>query len=116
VAPNRRGRPAPVAVNHAEQARKLRIKESVQICGERSNQRGKAQRQLSIALYTLKSRYEEGVPLSNGKVTPLKCPPGYDLDMARTCSFVVNVACDMCEQWKADGMPGPESKPEFRIP
>jgi hypothetical protein len=45
------------------------------------------------------------VPLSTGNETPLKAPPGYDLDIARTCSFIVNVACDMCEQWKADGKP-----------
>lgn len=43
--------------------------------------------------------------MSNGTGTPLKIPPGYDLDIAKTCSFVVNVACDMCEQWKADGKP-----------
>jgi hypothetical protein len=24
------------------------------------------------------------------------------MDIAKTCSFVINVACDMCEQWKAD--------------
>jgi hypothetical protein len=44
--------------------------------------------------------------LPNGIGAPLKAPPGYDLDIARTCSFIVNVACDMCEQWKADGKPG----------
>ncbi|WP_084265249.1 lipase family protein [Actinomadura macra] len=43
--------------------------------------------------------------MSDGDGTPLQIPPGYDLDIARTCSFVVNVACDMCEQWKADGKP-----------
>jgi hypothetical protein len=29
----------------------------------------------------------------------------YNLDIARTCSFIVNVASDMCEQWIADGKP-----------
>jgi hypothetical protein len=48
---------------------------------------------------------KEGIPLPNGIGTPLKAPPGYDLDIARTCSFIVNVASDMCEQWKADGKP-----------
>lgn len=27
------------------------------------------------------------------------------MGIAQTCSFVVNVACDMCEQWKAAGKP-----------
>lgn len=43
--------------------------------------------------------------MSNGSGAPLQIPPGYDLGLARTCSFVVNVACDMCEQWKAAGCP-----------
>jgi hypothetical protein len=38
--------------------------------------------------------------MSNGTESPLKSSPGYDLNIARTCSFIVNVACDMCEQWK----------------
>ncbi|WP_433514030.1 lipase family protein [Nonomuraea sp. CA-143628] len=48
--------------------------------------------------------------MPNGNEMPLKVPPGYDLDIARTCSFVVNVACEMCEQWKAAGKP---SAPTF---
>lgn len=44
--------------------------------------------------------------MSDGNGTPLDIPPGYDLEIARTCSFVVNVACNMCEQWKAAGEPG----------
>ncbi|GAB3987562.1 hypothetical protein GCM10029978_106860 [Actinoallomurus acanthiterrae] len=43
----------------------------------------------------------------NGDGTPLKPPPGYDLNIAQICSFVVNVASDMCEQWKAAGKPSP---------
>jgi hypothetical protein len=43
--------------------------------------------------------------MSNEAGTPLNVPQGYDLGLARTCSFVVNVACDMCEQWKSAGMP-----------
>lgn len=43
--------------------------------------------------------------MSNGSGTPLQAPPGYDLDIARTCSFIVNVASNMCEQWIADGEP-----------
>lgn len=41
----------------------------------------------------------------NGNETPLKPPLGYDLKIARTCTFIVNVACDMCEQWKTAGKP-----------
>ena len=40
--------------------------------------------------------------------TPLKPPPGYDTRIAEICSFVVNVACNMCEQWKLDGKPKPD--------
>lgn len=29
-------------------------------------------------------------------------PPGYDLNTAQTCSFLVNVAIDMYEQWKLE--------------
>ncbi len=43
--------------------------------------------------------------MSNGNESPLKIPPFYDIDIARTCSFAVNVACEMCEQWMADGKP-----------
>jgi hypothetical protein len=50
---------------------------------------------------------KEGVPMPNGIGTPLKPPPGYDLDIARTCSFLVNVASDMCKQWISAGMPAP---------
>lgn len=46
--------------------------------------------------------------MSNGKEIPLKAPPGYDMDIAKTCSFIVNVACNMCEQWKTDGKPSPD--------
>jgi hypothetical protein len=46
--------------------------------------------------------------VSNGSGTPLQAPPGYDLDIARTCSFIVNVASNMCEQWIADGEPDPD--------
>jgi len=45
---------------------------------------------------------EEVSSLLNESEVPLTIPDGYDLDIAKTCSFVVNVACDMCEQWKAD--------------
>lgn len=51
---------------------------------------------------------EEVLQLYNGNGTPLKPPPGYDLDIAKTCSFIVNVVCDMCEQWKAEGKPSPD--------
>jgi hypothetical protein len=47
--------------------------------------------------------------LSNGNGTPLSVPPGYDLEIARTCSFIVNVACNMCEQWKAAGKPSADN-------
>lgn len=47
--------------------------------------------------------------MSNGNGTPLDIPPGYDLEIARTCSFVVNVACNMCEQWKAAGRPSADN-------
>lgn len=30
---------------------------------------------------------------------PLSTPTGYDLNVAQACSFMVNVACDMCQQW-----------------
>ena len=46
--------------------------------------------------------------MSNGNESPLKVPDGYDLDTARTCSFVVNVACEMGEQWKTAGKPSPD--------
>jgi hypothetical protein len=45
--------------------------------------------------------------MSNGIETPLKVPSGYDLETARTCSFVVNVVCDMSEQWKTQNKPNP---------
>ncbi|MCO6008507.1 lipase family protein [Actinoallomurus purpureus] len=46
--------------------------------------------------------------MRNGHVTPLKSPPGYDLKIAQTCSFLVNVACDMCAKWIAAGKPPPD--------
>ncbi|MGH3380429.1 MAG: lipase family protein [Actinoallomurus sp.] len=45
--------------------------------------------------------------MPNGIGTPLKAHD-YDLTIARTCSFVVNVACNMCEQWKSAGKPSPD--------
>jgi hypothetical protein len=35
-------------------------------------------------------------------------PPGY-MDNAKVCSFLVNVACDMCQQWLKQGQPSPSS-------
>lgn len=37
----------------------------------------------------------------------LRLPPNYDLGVAEACSFFVNVACDMCKQWIAQGSPAP---------
>ncbi|GAA4623994.1 hypothetical protein GCM10023196_022500 [Actinoallomurus vinaceus] len=57
--------------------------------------------------------------MSNGNETPLKAPPGYDMTIAKTCSFVVNVASDMCEQWIAVGKPSADKfswKPADRCP
>ncbi|MEV4249644.1 lipase family protein [Streptosporangium canum] len=46
--------------------------------------------------------------MNNRPEIPLNIPPGYKMDIAKTCSFVVNVACDMCHQWIADNKPKPE--------
>ncbi len=51
--------------------------------------------------------------------TPLKAPPGFDLDTTRICSFIVNVACNMCEQWKIAGQPSADKfswKPADKCP
>ena len=63
----------------------------------------------SIVLYENPDAEQGGTALPNGNETPLKAPVGYDLEIARTCSFVVNVACDMCEQWMADGKPNADT-------
>jgi len=38
---------------------------------------------------------------------PLTMPAGYSLSVAETCSFLVNVASDMCKQWMNQGSPSP---------
>jgi hypothetical protein len=41
---------------------------------------------------------------------PITDPPTGYMSVARTCSFLVNVACDMCRQWIDAGQPKP---PDF---
>lgn len=43
------------------------------------------------------------VDQSSHPTVPLTTPPGYDMNVAQSCSFLVNVAVQMCEQWKNTG-------------
>jgi Lipase (class 3) len=40
---------------------------------------------------------------------PITDPPAGYMDNAKVCSFLVNVACDMCQQWLQQGQPSPDS-------
>lgn len=51
----------------------------------------------------------QGNALQEGPTYPITDPPPGYMANARVCSFLVNVACDMCQQWLKQGQPSPGS-------
>jgi len=51
----------------------------------------------------------QGHAAQEGPTYPITDPPPGYMANARVCSFLVNVACDMCQQWLKQGQPSPSS-------